>query len=313
MPFLVTILIILGLYLLLILGPALTAAVIVFRRSPVMGLEEICGTEEFAPYAAALQSAEKTLSLLSPTRVTVRAADNTELCADYYDRHAGKTVILLHGYRSDPMVNFALQAECFAAHGWNVLLVSQRAHGVSGGKRTCFGLKEQFDLENWVRWAASQPESPRIAVYGISMGAATAAYASDKLDPAVVRCLIPDCGFTSPYLQLLQECRRRHLPGFLLMPLIRLFARLFYGFDIRTPVTDALSRTEIPAFFLHGTADETVPYAQGVTNYEACASPRKVLFSAEGAGHTLAFPAERERAETELFRFLQDACGFENT
>lgn len=296
-----------GLFVVFLLGPAIVATLTVFGRGREPGFDEACQTAQFAPYAAELRAARDAILARQPAAVSIAGPDEARLCADYVDLHADKTAILLHGYRAAPLLNTVVQAEAFADRGWNVLLVTQRAHGESGGSRSCLGLKEQYDLLRWADWALSQPGVETLAVYGVSMGAATAAYASDKLDPARVRALILDCGYLSPVSQLQKDCVRRHVPWRLLLPLIRLLARIVDGVDIQTPVTDALSGTTIPAFFLHGTNDETVPYAQGRAIYDACAS-EKAFFTAEGAAHTLAFPAERERAEQELFAFLERAC-----
>ena len=95
----------------------------------------------------------------------------------------------------------------------------------------------------------------------------------------------------------------RRLPAPLLMPLIRLLVRSFYGVDLAERTTDHLARTKIPVFFLHGTADLTVPYEQGRANFDACAAP-KAFFTGDGAGHTMCFPTEPDRAEAALFAFL---------
>lgn len=307
MLILLILLILFALFLVFFLGPAIVGVITVFRRGTVLDLDAACRSEQFAPYADLLRSGSAALDAYAPVRVAIDAPDGVRLCADYYDLHSNKTIIFVHGYRSCATVNFAVQGEAFAARGWNILMIHQRAHGESGGKRCYLGLKEQYDLLAWADWAAGRPGVSSLAVYGMSMGAAAVAYASDKFDPKLVRAVVIDCGFASPYHQIRQDCIKRHVPWRLLMPLMRAISYLSFRIDIAEPVARSLSRTRIPAFFLHGTADATVPYEQGLANYEACASV-KAMFTADGAGHTESFLAKREEATSALFAFLSLNC-----
>lgn len=300
--------ILLGLYLFFFVGPAAVSTFAVFARREATPLDRLAESDpQFIPFAPMLREARDFLEDAHPATVEIAAKDGVSLRGRYYDRGAEKTVLLLHGYRADPMVNCAVQGESFLRRGWNVLLPCQRAHGASGGDRTGLGLLEQNDLMFWADWIRNRTTAKTLVVYGVSMGAATAGYASDRLDPAFVKALVLDSGFTSPYLQIGQDCKKRHIPRRLLMPWVRLFSRLYIGEDIARPVTDALSKTTIPAFFLHGTADQTVPWAQGRANFDACVS-RKEFFTSAGAAHTMSFLKEREQAEEALFSFLETAC-----
>lgn len=293
----------LGLYALLILGPAVVSTVVIFARTKGRRFTDAMRPDSrFAPYAARMAEARDALLARMPQTVEVTSEDGLRLRGSYFDLGAEKTVLFLHGYRTEAMLNFAVQAEVFAKRGWNLLLIDQRGCGKSDGRHVFLGRKEYRDVPVWVGWITEHTDVKTVVVYGMSMGAACAGYSAPLLD-APVRALILDCGFTSPYAQIVEDCRKRHLPRFLLMPPIRLLSRLFYGVDIRVPVPEALSQITLPAFFLHGTADETVPYAQGQENYSACAAP-KAFFTAEGADHTLAFLHEPEQAEAALFAFL---------
>ena len=307
------ILILLGLYGFFVAAPAVVACAAIFSRREGMDFET--GLEpgrQFHPYAARLRAGRDALLQRGAARVGIRADDGLLLRADYYAQPGNRAVIFLHGYRSDPMLNFAVQGAAFAARGYQVLLVCQRAHGDSEGRHTGLGLPEQYDLLRWVDWLRDDRGVREIVVYGMSMGASCAAFAADKLDPKTVRALILDCGFASPYTQIAEDSRRRHIPPWLLTPLIRGLARLRFGFDIAQQTAVPLAKTTIPALFLYGTADETVPQAQIMAQYEACAAPKQ-LYTAAGAGHTLAYPADPDRAAQTLFAFLEQVCGFSET
>lgn len=295
------------LWLIFLFGPAAVACRAVFSRRAGTSLDAATAPGgDFAPWAELLRGSREALRSRGLREVSIRSGDGLRLVADYCDAGADRTAVLLHGYHSDPMLNLAVQAVAFAARGWNVLLPDQRAHGRSEGERTGLGLLEREDLLAWTDWVRRETGVRHIVAGGVSMGAATVAYAADRLDPETVKALVLDCGFRSPYEQISGDCRKRHLPTALLMPLIRLLAKGSLGLDLRRSVRDSLARTAIPAFFLHGTEDKTVPWSEGKANYEACAS-KKQFYSVAGAGHAAAFLADRERAEEALFAFLKEA------
>ncbi len=294
------------LWLIFLFGPCVVACKTVFSRRAGTDFEHaVAPGGDFARYAALLTESRDALRARGLREVSTRSADGLRLVGDYCEAGSEYTAVLLHGYHSDPMLNLAVQAARFAGRGWNVLIPDQRAHGRSEGKRSGLGLLEQEDLLAWVRWLRAETPARKLVVYGVSMGAAAAAYASDRLDPETVIALVPDCGFASPWTQLYGDCVKRRLPAALMLPLIRLLAKRDPGVDLRRSVRESLARTSIPAFFLHGTADETVPWAEGKANYEACAS-KKAFYSVTGAGHTTAFLTDPDRAEEALFAFLTE-------
>ena len=192
-----------------------------------------------------------------------------------------------------------------------MLLIRQRGHEAGAKARCGLGLLERYDAIAWNERALSTEGVNETVLYGVSMGAAAVGFAACDLDPEKTRALILDCGFRSPYEQIRLDCRRRNVPGFLLMPPIRLLAKLFLKLDIRARTDDVLKNASIPCFFLHGTADRTVPYETGRAVFEACGAS-KAFFTAEGAGHAEAFIADPERAEQELFTFLGEGQTIEN-
>ncbi len=294
-----------ALYAFFFAAPAAVAYHHIFARKPDRAFD---GSEtSFTPYLDQITACRDRL-LAEGRSVWIVSRDGLRLSGIYVDDGSDKTAIFLHGYRADYLACCAVQAAAFRREGYNILLIRQRAHGDSEGTKTTLGLVEQYDLLDWVDWVRRETGTERIVVYGVSMGGATAAYASDKLDPAAVKAIVDDCGFTSPYDQIAWDGKKRGIPAWGVMPVIRLLAKWHLQVDIRTPAADSLARTAIPCFFLHGTADLTVPYSQGVTNWEACASDKE-LYTVEGGGHTVSFMAGGEPCQRALFTFLRKHVG----
>ena len=217
----------------------------------------------YEPYADELIAADTYVRSHPMERVGVTAEDGTRLTGFYLDQHSDRTMIFVHGYRGEPVSNFCMQAKHYCELGWNLLFIIQRAHGESGGKWLGLGVLECRDLPLWIDLAARRE--------GVE--------------------------------QLMHDARMRHLPGFLILPVMRAYGRLRIGADIYRRTTDSLKNCRVPAVFIHGTGDLTVSCEQGLENYNACAS-EKLWIPVEGAQHILACTVGGKDTEMKTERFL---------
>jgi len=234
--------------------------------------------------------------------VRILSEEGFPLAAEWYHNNSKKTVILVHGYKTTPFNNFSSIARIFLEHGWNVLMVWQRAHGKSGGHATTFGLKERRDPQKWAEWV-DQNVGGSIAIYGVSMGAASLAYASDRVFPESVRSFVIDCPYCRPYDQMLDMCRDSFPPLKYLLFLICGFAKILLGVNMKDDIRDALKNTSVPSVFISGEQDQTVPLKTVRAAYEACAAEKELIIVPE-ATHTLSFLAGGESAQNKVFAFL---------
>lgn len=297
-------LIVAGLYVIFILGPALVAFKMVFCRKSGTSFEErnLKGTY-LEPYEKRIREDFRFFRELQSERITICAMDGIELVGDYYNSGHRKLAICMHGYNATPLNCFASIGKCLINAGYDVLLTQERAHGESGGRRSTLGMLEQYDVVAWTNWADTVSAVDEVVLIGVSMGCASVAYASDKISSPKVRAMILDCGFSSPYDQITFDCRTRHLPAKLLMPIIAGCAKRFLKIDITRPVGNSLEKTKIPALFMHGSNDATVPSHVSEVNFSRCVS-RKELYIVDGADHAVAFIAGGKAAEDKVLTFL---------
>ena len=303
MPFVIAACALIILYIIFIVAPSIVAFHFIFSRMTSVKLDDVSKADSrYTPFIPAMIEGRDYIASQNPEQVVITASDGIALAADYVDRGSDRTAIFLHGYHSDAGVNFPIQGKLFFDEGFNLILVDQRAHGRSAGKRSALGALEGDDAVRWCEYAVSRGAG-KIVVYGLSMGASGIALTADRFDPETVRTLVVDCGFTSPYNQLVCECKRRNLPWPFMMMWLRLAAKVSLGIDIKKSATDSLARARVPVFFIHGEADATVPVEEGKKNYEACAS-EKEIFLTPGAAHTVAFPAGGDEARERMFSFI---------
>jgi len=142
---------------------------------------------------------------------------------------------------------------------------------------------------------------------GVSMGAATVLMASGLKLPENVKGLIADCGFTSPWDQLVYLMKTRyHLPVHPLLDFTDLFARLIAGFSLKGCSTlDTLKTNTLPAIFIHGEQDKFVPPFFTVRAFEACTAPKR-LITVSKAVHGTSYLIEPDTLNRELEIFLNN-------
>ena len=239
--------------------------------------------------------------------VTISAQDGTKLAARYYHVRDGAPLqIQFHGYRGTAVRDFCGGNKLARESGHNTLVVDQRAHGKSGGTTITFGIRERLDCLCWAEYANQRfgSDTP-IFLSGVSMGAATVLMASELKLPANVIGIIADCPYSSPEAIIRKVCREdRHLPPALVMPFIRLGARLFGHFDLReASALEAVQHTNIPILLIHGEEDRFVPCDMSREIFGACAGEKnRVTFP--GAGHGLSYIVDTETYSDAVSRFV---------
>ena len=130
----------------------------------------------FAPIIAeglnAFRAAEK-------EDVYITSRDGLKLHGYWFPHKDAKgTIVMVHGWRSRVAYDFSAIWRKYRDMGYNLLGVEQRALGKSEGKYICFGVKERFDLIDWVHFVNRRcGEHLPVIFSGISMGSSTVMFA----------------------------------------------------------------------------------------------------------------------------------------
>ena len=243
--------------------------------------------------------------------VKITSEDGLCLAGRLYMRREGAPFkIMCHGYTSSPFRDMSGGSLESLARGYNLLLISQRAHGDSEGRCMTFGAREKRDLVLWTEYLVKRTEDRSdIILTGLSMGAATVLLASELALPREVRCIVADCPYSSAEDILKLKIKHRGLPVFPFYPLMRLGARLFGGFSLKEcDVEGAVKRSRLPIFLIHGEADSFVPCDMSRKIYAASTSECE-LVTVEGATHGMCFMTDRDtyirRVESFIARHTQ--------
>ncbi len=197
-------------------------------------------------------------------RVTLRSRDGLALAGRFYPREGSRVVeIFFHGWRGTALRDGCGGGTEALAAGHNLLLIDQRAHGLSEGNVITFGIKEKEDCLGWIGYVIDRMgQDVEILLSGISMGAATVLMAVGTALPPQVKGVTADCGYTSPEAIIRKVCRDMGISDRIGYPVVRLSARLFGRFSMRDDgAIEAVKRARVPILIIHGEGDGFVPFS----------------------------------------------------
>jgi fermentation-respiration switch protein FrsA (DUF1100 family) len=242
--------------------------------------------------------------------LTLSAKDGVRLQGYYLDSSSRRTAVLVHGYGTNASL-MADYARFYLQDGFNVFLPDNRAHGASGGRWIGMGRLDRDDLLLWLRALIEKTKGGEILLHGISMGAAAVMMVGGEEIPPQVKCLIEDCGYTSAEAQFKYQLTQMFgLPSFPFLYIADLESKIIAGYGFaQASALEAVKKSRVPIFFIHGSADDFVPASMARELYEAAAC-EKQLWMVAGAGHAMAYyvnPQEYiERVRAFYGKYLQD-------
>lgn len=225
----------------------------------------------------------------------------------YADGHTW--AVVCHGYIGKP-ADMAKYAYHFARLGMDVLMPAARGHERNvDASLIQMGWGDARDLVGWVDDIVERDPDARILLFGTSMGGAEVMMASGMDGLAEnVRLIVEDCGYTSVWDEFeLQLDNVFGLPSFPILNAADLICQLRagYAFEAASAV-ESLRRASVPMLFIHGDADEFVPFSMLDECYEACASAVKERLVVEGAGHGLSASTDPTLYWTTVDAFISD-------
>jgi len=232
--------------------------------------------------------------------------DKLKLHARLFENKNPKGIaILFHGYRGTAYRDFCGGAKEAIDLGYTVILVDERAHGLSKGHSITFGVREVKDVVSWVNFAKEKyGANINLVLIGISMGGATVLAASDKVGDDVK--IIADCPYSSPKIIISESIKSMHLSPKLLYPILNLSAKMFAHTNMnKMSAYDSIRNTNNKILIIHGDADSVVPYKVSQKLYETF--PDKIQYEIfPGANHGLSYLKDVNRYRQIISKFLRD-------
>lgn len=261
-------------------------------KMPDFFMKKIVGEPEISNYEKDYCRAYNVFTKLNHKKEELTAPDGANLVGHILvpENSNGKLVVACHGARSSGLGEFVFLGKRLYDEGYTLIMPDHRGCGESDGKFLGYGTHESVDTYLWVDYAKEHFPNLSIYLLGISMGGATVLMMSPKAKENGVKAIVADCAYTSAWNEFSYHlCKGFHLPDFPIMNIADMFCRIFagYGFKDASPV-EAVKKSSVPVLFIHGTADDFVPYSMMDELYDACTSEKQKL-SIEGAEHARAY------------------------
>ena len=211
--------IVVGALALLVLGLAYYMFRFAFGRN-VRSVDKLFSARETdpAPLVRMRYDTQAYMDALESERLTLISHDGKRLTARFFPNGGtNRVAVIMHGWHSFPWWDFGKSFDIVYNAGYAVLAVEQRAQGGSEGDYLTYGAKESIDLIDWVKLLNDRFKGDvKIAIMGVSMGAATVLLATGKALPETVKCAVADCSFTSAKEQFKAASKgkfRSHAPS----------------------------------------------------------------------------------------------------
>lgn len=300
--------ILIALFVLIVFSGGYTFVIACVRRKELPWLDEnAIQKTSYGKYYENIVIGDKFLKENPSQELEITSVDGLKLCGVWVPAENPKgTILLAHGYRSSKIVDFSLAFGMYHTLGLNILIPDQRAHGKSEGKYITFGVKESRDMEQWIAYHNKTFGEIPLVLSGLSMGASTMLYLADADLPKNVKCIIADCGFTSPK-EIIKSVFHQvvHLPAAPSLWVADMFARLFADFHLSEKDSrQTLKNSKLPVLLVHGVDDDFVPCEMTRQAYAACKEPKELLL-VEGADHGVSFLVAKDRYVQTVVAFLQ--------
>ena len=221
--------------------------------------------------------------------------------------NAQGTAIVVHGYGDNHLVFLYLVRMYRDEFNYNVLFPDLQYHGYSEGDHAQMGWYDRLDVEKWIEVAHGIFQDDFMVLHGVSMGGATVMMTSGDPLPDYVRAFVEDCGYSSVFIQFNNNRKEsfRFIPPDVLQS-ASVVTRNRYGWGFwEASSLKQLAKCDRPMLFIHGDADDFVPFDNLQKNFDAKIHGYKEMWAVPGALHANSFAKYPEEYKRRVHDFLE--------
>ncbi len=219
--------------------------------------------------------------------------------------HPEKWAIIFHGFTSGPggMYHYAF---AYSQMGFNCILPSMIGHAEDENRYASMGWHDKYVGLDLIEYITTMYPDAEIVLHGESMGAATTMLITGDNIPCNVKCAVEDCGFTTVMDEYTHVTKTSISPIMVpFLPVLSLYSQMRGNMSFKkcAPI-EAVKKSVTPTLFVHGEADDFVPFRMMNEVYTACAA-EKDFFTVKGAGHAESVSKEPEYYWTNVYNFVK--------
>ncbi|MBQ9414482.1 MAG: hypothetical protein IJU16_05080, partial [Clostridia bacterium] len=211
-------------------------------------------------------------------------SDGFHLVGEYFDFGGKKAVIIVPGRTESYLYSYYF-AEPYRAAGYNVLVIDNRAHGLSDGKYVSLGFREYRDLLGWAALLHDELGNEAVLFHGICIGSSASLFALTAPDaPDYLAGLVAEGMYVTFYESFKNHMIEQKRPLFPYALEVMGYLRVIAG---AKPVTDGpikrIGQLKKPILFLHSREDQYSTPEKAEELYAACTAPKTLMWFEHGA------------------------------
>ena len=236
--------------------------------------------------------------------LTITSKDGLKLVGEWFDYGFDKTVIILPG-RRETLIYSYYYANPYKECGVNVLVIDQRAHGLSEGKYSTGGIKEAEDVSLWMKYMHDVLNQKEIYIHGICVGTCCTSILVAKYKTDYLKAIILDSMFIT-----YKEIYKNHYleSGHKLFP-VYYQIWMWFNFFTKCNIEDSrpdkyMDKLDLPVLFIWGTKDVYCLPEKSKILYDLCASKNKEIEWFDGAEHSRVRLFDENRYDSLIRDFL---------
>ncbi len=233
--------------------------------------------------------------------------DGLKLVGEYFDFGGTSAALIISG-RTESLLYSYYFAEPFRKAGRNVLVIDNRAHGLSEGKVNSLGCLEYRDVLAWCRLLHDTLGNERVFLHGICIGSSAALYAlTDPACPDYVEGMSAEGMYYTFYRSFINHMKidRPDKMRFPVAQEVMLYIRLFSHANV---VTDGpfkrIEKLKKPILMLYSREDTYSTPDQAEYLYAHCSAPKQLSWFPHGA-HSRIRINDTENYDQTIVSFLQ--------
>ena len=215
-------------------------------------------------------------------------------------------IMLLHGFSgSHKSINYF--SKLFYDLGYNIITMDLRGHGKSKANYIGMGILDSKDLLDVLKDFTEKNKECNIALFGVSMGAATVLTSLNLDLQKQVKCVIEDSGYTSVKDEFKYQLKNIfNLPSFLVYSgSIISKIKANYSFLDKSSI-DGVMKNTLPLLVIHGKKDKFVPQDMGIKIYMNSKSKNKECLFLDNAGHVRSIYVDKDTYIYKVKEFLKE-------
>lgn len=229
------------------------------------------------------------------------------LFGEYFDFGGENAVIIIAG-RTESLLYSYYFAEPYRRSGYNVLVIDNRAHGLSSGRVNSLGYREYKDILAWGRFLHDELGNGGIVLHGICIGSSTALFAlTDDSCPDYMRALIAEGMYTTFSESLINNIKERNHRPFPIADGAILYTRIISGADIKNdgPIK-RIEKMHKPILFLHSQKDTYSEPQRAQLLFDTCPADKKRIVWFDEGIHSRIRINNEEKYDKSVVDFLSE-------